>query len=195
MVRHTLSCLDSCNNFVLAFEFVRRFFSLALVALSLVALAFAPFIIEWNGSNDAQSTSGSAVMVQHLKQILGRLFPFERGLTHAYWAPNFWALYNSMDKVASLVLRRRGQATASLTGGLVGLDQGAHLVLPSITPRMTIALSLCTSTLVRLAFPTFLTQVAVTSHCEKVRQQETTGIVGQCHSLFILLLLVWLACS
>ena len=72
--------------------------------------------------------------------MLSRLFPFKRGLCHAYWAPNFWALYNVVDKALAVIGKRLGKlpvevATASMTGGLV--QDINHTVLPSVPPFAT----------------------------------------------------------
>ncbi|VDL64345.1 unnamed protein product [Nippostrongylus brasiliensis] len=60
--------------------------------------------------------------VQGVVQILSRLFPVSRGLTHAYWAPNFWALYNVLDLVlykALSIWKPNIFATPTYSSGLV----------------------------------------------------------------------------
>jgi hypothetical protein len=59
-----------------------NFASLAQAVLAVFAVSFGPF----------------ALMGQ-IPQVLSRLFPFTRGLNHAYWAPNVWALVTALDRV------------------------------------------------------------------------------------------------
>ena len=107
--------------------FLRRFCGLGVVVGGVAAAAFAPFLT-----------------VGQLPQLAKRLFPVSRGLLHAYWAPNFWALYALADKCIATVRAHvssdgmpSGQ-TATLTGGLVG--EASFSVLPNISSITTMVL-------------------------------------------------------
>ncbi|KAH8668319.1 glycosyltransferase family 57 protein [Xylariales sp. PMI_506] len=94
----------------------------------ILAVAFGPFVLKGQ-----------------IQQILSRLFPFSRGLCHAYWAPNIWAMYSFMDRVLIFAAPRLGlpvrqEAINSVTRGLVG--DTSFAVLPEISPRLCFALTL-----------------------------------------------------
>lgn len=58
-----------------------RFILLGSSVLSIFGISLAPFIA-----------------TGQISALLNRLFPFTRGLCHAYWAPNVWALYAGLDR-------------------------------------------------------------------------------------------------
>ncbi|KAM0791420.1 hypothetical protein ACM66B_005879 [Microbotryomycetes sp. NB124-2] len=102
-----------------------RLIELGLLVIAICGLSFGPFVL-FGGFGQVH-------------QILSRLFPFQRGLNHAYWAANAWALVTAADRVLVKYLTSRGwpissEAIASASRGLVG--DTTFGVLPAITPRL-----------------------------------------------------------
>ena len=109
-------CLDSKSIFRPRFQ---NIVWLGSSVLGIAAAAFGPFAY-WN----------------QLEQLKSRLFPFSRGLCHAYWAPNVWAIYSLLDRVLIHIAPRLGvqvdqNALQSVTRGLVG--DTSFAVLPVVT--------------------------------------------------------------
>ena len=114
-----------------------RFIRLGLCSFIVFAVSLGPVLIQGSGS-----------------ALLRRLFPFQRGLCHAYWAPNLWALYATLDKVLSLALgigkvasRTNDTSSSTQHRTVIPGQHFAHAgcpmaVLPTITPQFTLALTL-----------------------------------------------------
>ncbi|CAG8545554.1 11103_t:CDS:2 [Dentiscutata erythropus] len=105
-----------------------NFIILGLSVMSIFSLSFGPFLY-----------------MGQLGQVFSRLFPFKRGLCHAFWAPNFWALYSFMDRVLIIVFRQLGWglndiSTSSVTRGLVG--DVSFAVLPQIPAKTTFVITM-----------------------------------------------------
>ncbi|KAE9969246.1 hypothetical protein EG327_010708 [Venturia inaequalis] len=136
-----------------------QFFNCVKLGLGIAAVfgaAFGPFVY-W----------------EQIPQLMSRLFPFSRGLCHAYWAPNVWAMYSFTDRILIYLaphfnLPVNHDAINSVTRGLVG--DTAFAVLPEITPRHTFILTIGTQipALLKLFFRpsshNFLSALILTSY-------------------------------
>jgi alpha-1,3-glucosyltransferase len=97
------------------------FGKLAVAASFVLILAFGP--LQYHGM---------------IPQMLSRLFPVQRGLIHAYWAPNFWALYAAGDKVLAFLAGKN--VSGSLTRGLV--TTAKFTALPQVDSSTTALVTL-----------------------------------------------------
>eukprot|EP01060_Flectonema_neradi_P038208 TRINITY_DN795_c0_g2_i1.p1 TRINITY_DN795_c0_g2~~TRINITY_DN795_c0_g2_i1.p1 ORF type:complete len:508 (+),score=37.11 TRINITY_DN795_c0_g2_i1:33-1526(+) len=105
---------------------VQKFVLLGLSVIGTTLVVFLPFL-------DERSLTG----------VLKRLFPWGRGLCHAYWAPNSYALYSAGDLVLQKVLKIDASTSVGTRGLVDGYDGGdTHAVLPSITPRLSTQITL-----------------------------------------------------
>ncbi|KXS10630.1 glycosyltransferase family 57 protein [Gonapodya prolifera JEL478] len=111
-----------------------NFVLLASSVLSIFCISFLPFL-----------ASTPSAPLAHLSQIISRLFPFRRGLVHAYWAPNFWALYVALDRALALAFRLLrlpidAEAMRSATRGVV--EDVRFAVLADVRPGVTVGATL-----------------------------------------------------
>ncbi|KAH6915020.1 glucosyltransferase [Coprinopsis sp. MPI-PUGE-AT-0042] len=109
---------------------IKNFLSLANAVIAVFVASLGPFVI-----------------MGQIPQLLSRLFPFTRGLNHAYWAPNFWALVTAIDRVLLKYVQITGAnipvdaaGVASSSRGLVG--DTVFAVLPQVKPFHTFAITL-----------------------------------------------------
>lgn len=129
----TAYCMGKSPNVSRVLSFTKRTSELAFIVLLVFVITYIPF---------ADLTT--------LKQLISRLFPFKRGLTHAYWAPNFWSIYNTADKILTFGLGANIQKVnfdfdsisrtkhSSSTSGLV--EEYEHQYLATVRPTTTFIL-------------------------------------------------------
>ncbi|KAH9940583.1 glycosyltransferase family 57 protein [Amylocystis lapponica] len=112
-----------------------RFLSLANAVILVFLVSLGPFLL-----------------MGQLPQLLSRLFPFTRGLNHAYWAPNVWALVTAADRILLKFVRHsdigslsvNASGVASTSRGLVG--DTVFAVLPNVKPIHTFVVTIAFQT-------------------------------------------------
>lgn len=154
-----------------------RLLTVGVVTLIPFLLSLAPVAID--GLRHEKGSFGV------LTQMVQRLFPFSRGLIHAYWAPNVWALWTFADRVLVKLLPRipalrtllpasfsarfdgaAGSGFASASRGLV--ENISFGVLPEIRASTCFVLTLTLTSVYMLKLwqtPTYRSFLASVSLC------------------------------
>ncbi|KAG5718760.1 Ribonucleoside-diphosphate reductase small chain [Termitomyces sp. T112] len=135
---------------------IKNFLSLANAVIAVFVVSLGPFIL-----------------MGQIPQLLSRLFPFTRGLNHAYWAPNAWALITAADRVLLRYVKHTGanvsinvSGVASASRGLVG--DTVFAVIPNIRPVHTFIITILFQSiwLVKLWFtPTYKSFLTALTLC------------------------------
>lgn len=135
-----------------------RLFTLGTITLIPFAASLTPLLLS------GLTSTAPAGPIGILKQMVSRLFPFSRGLNHAYWAANAWALYTFADRALVKLLGVTSEQ-GNVTRGILG---DTHFdVLPQISAghcfllTLVFTLLLCTRLWTRPAYGTFVESIAL----------------------------------
>ncbi|KAF7301365.1 Alpha-1,3-glucosyltransferase [Mycena indigotica] len=117
---------------------IKNFLSLANSVIAVFILSFGPFIV-----------------MGQIPQVFSRLFPFTRGLNHAYWAPNAWALVTAADRVLLRYVTRTGADVAINASGVASTSRGlvgdtVFAVIPNIKPMHTFTITVAFQSVLEL---------------------------------------------
>lgn len=109
---------------------VRTFVSTAFITIATFVVIWMPFV-----------SIGRRAL---LAQIANRLFPFNRGLMHANWAPNVWAVYAVIDKMLVLLGFGTRIPDGPIMTGVIGAMK-PFAALPNPTPMVCTILQVMAS--------------------------------------------------
>ncbi|KIJ37416.1 glycosyltransferase family 57 protein [Sphaerobolus stellatus SS14] len=113
---------------------LKNFLSLANSVILIFVLSLGPFLL-----------------MGQITQLLSRLFPFTRGLNHAYWAANVWALVTALDRVLLRFVKNTAASIAVNASGVSSTSRGlvgdtVFAVLPNIKPIQTFLITITCQT-------------------------------------------------